>query len=261
MNPQMRFTQPSGRITALVDRGWSPLRLLALLAVCLAWSPAEALAQMGAGTLVGHVRKGNGEAAAGAEVAIHRVDTNEAFLLLANANGNYRRGGLPPGQYEITATLEGFETQVRTHIQLLVEQIREENFLLLPGDSGIRHSTRSGAVLAGSGREDRGSAHRPGKVGEHAGQHAGHGAVGQPCRRICNEPREPQPERQGIGHAAQGQPDLHRRHPFHSWRRNAIVPSKHRRPEGIRYQDRSLFRRVRHPSRRSDRGGHQERHQ
>ncbi len=156
MTSQLRFTQYSGRKAAFVRRGGRQLRLLALLAVCLVWSPAVALAQMGAGTLVGHVRKENGEAAAGVEVAIHRVDTNEAFLLLTNANGNYRRSGLPPGHYEITAVLPGYGTQVRTHVRLLVEQIREENFLLLPGDSGTRRSTRSGTVLAGTGREDRG---------------------------------------------------------------------------------------------------------
>jgi hypothetical protein len=105
---------------------------------------------------MGHVRKESGEAASGVEVEIHRVDTNEIFPLLTNANGNYRRSGLPPGQYEITASLSGYGTQVRTHIALLVEQIREENFLLLPGDPGTRRSTRSGPVLAGTGREDRG---------------------------------------------------------------------------------------------------------
>ena len=156
MIPQMRFTQRSGRAAAFVRRRARQLRLPALLAAFLISSPAEGLAQMGTGTLLGHVGTNGGEAAAGVEVAILRVDTNEAFLLLTNVNGNYRRSGLPPGHYEVTASLPGYETQVRTHIQLLVEQIREEDFLLVPGDPGIRHSIRSGTVLAGTGREDRG---------------------------------------------------------------------------------------------------------
>ena len=142
--------------TSFSRRHGQHLRISVLLAGFLFWSPAEPLAQIGAGTLMGHVRKESGEAASGVEVEIHRVDTNEIFPLLTNTNGNYRRGGLPPGQYEITASLTGHGTQVRTHVKLLVEQIREENFLLLRGDPGIRHSTRSGPVLAGTGREDRG---------------------------------------------------------------------------------------------------------
>ena len=142
--------------TSFSRRHGQHLRISVLLAGFLFWSPAEPLAQIGAGTLMGHVRKESGEAASGVEVEIHRVDTNEIFPLLTNANGNYRRSGLPPGQYEITASLSGYGTQVRTHIALLVEQIREENFLLLPGDPGTRRSTRSDTVLAGTGREDRG---------------------------------------------------------------------------------------------------------
>ena len=126
-----------------------------LLAI-LTWSPTWLSAQMGTGTLLGTIQKETGDPAANVEVAIHRVDTNEIFPLLTNTKGDYRKDGLPPGGYEITASLPGYGSQVRTHVQLLVGQIRQEDFHLVPGDPGARQATWSQSVLTGSSREDRG---------------------------------------------------------------------------------------------------------
>ena len=113
-------------------------------------------AQMGTGTLLGTVQQENGDPAPNVEVAILRVSTNEIFLLLTNVKGDYRRGGLPPGGYQITASLPGRGTQVRTHVQLLVGQSRQEDFRLQRGDLGASQSSRSQPVFSGSNREDRG---------------------------------------------------------------------------------------------------------
>ncbi len=111
---------------------------------------------MGTGTLLGTIRQESGDFAPDVEVAIQRIETNETFRLLTNLKGDYRRGGLPPGSYKITASLPGYGTQVRTHVQLLVGQIQQEDFRLLMGDLGATQSTRSQSVFSGSNREDLG---------------------------------------------------------------------------------------------------------
>ena len=122
----------------------------------LALSSPSLCAQMGTGTLLGTIRQESGDFAPDVEVAIQRIETNETFRLLTNLKGDYRRGGLPPGSYKITASLPGYGTQVRTHVQLLVGQIQQEDFRLLMGDLGATQSTRSQSVFSGSNREDLG---------------------------------------------------------------------------------------------------------
>ena len=133
-----------------------PLRALFLVLALSAWSPAWLPAQINSGTLLGTIRKDGNDPVPNVEVALHRLDTNETFLLLTNPKGDYRRDGLPPGGYEITATLPGYVSQVRTHVQLSVGQIRKEDFHLVPGDPRTREATRSQSVLSGMQREDRG---------------------------------------------------------------------------------------------------------
>jgi len=111
---------------------------------------------MGTGTLLGTIWQENGDPVPEVEIAIHRIETNETFRMLANVKGDYRRDGLPPGSYEITASLPGYGTQVRTHIKLMVGQILQEDLRLYRGDLGESQATRSQSVFSGSGREDRG---------------------------------------------------------------------------------------------------------
>ncbi len=133
----------------------SPGQVIALLGIMI-WSPLCLWAQMGTGTLLGTVQRETGDPAPSVEVAILRIDTNETYLLLTNAKGDYRRGGLPPGGYEISASLPGYGTQVRTHVQLLVGQSRQEDFRLFLGAPGASQSSRSQSVFSASSREDRG---------------------------------------------------------------------------------------------------------
>ncbi len=133
----------------------SPGEVFYLLGIMI-WSPLGLWAQMGTGTLLGTVQQETGDPAPNVEVAILKVDTNETFLLLTNAKGDYRRGGLPPGGYEIRASLPGYGTQIRTDVQLLVGQNRQEDFYLVPGAPGASQSSRSQSVFSGSNREDRG---------------------------------------------------------------------------------------------------------
>ena len=111
---------------------------------------------MGTGTLLGTIRDDLGQPVPGVEVTLHRVETNEAFLLLTNAKGDYRRGSLAPGSYEIRASLPGYRTQLRTHVRLMVGQICREDFRLSLGDAGVSQTTRSRSVFSGASREDRG---------------------------------------------------------------------------------------------------------
>ena len=80
------------------------------------------------------------------ELSLTRIQTNEVFVALSAANGNYRLGGIPVGDYEIHVSLAGYQTEVRTGVRLQVGQTVRQDFHLLSGDSAEIHRTRAQAL-------------------------------------------------------------------------------------------------------------------
>ncbi|MSO36427.1 MAG: carboxypeptidase regulatory-like domain-containing protein [Acidobacteria bacterium] len=58
----------------------------------------------------------------GATITIRNIDSGQVRTTSADATGNYRLFGLPPGRYELMAELSGFRTAVRSDITLTVAQ-------------------------------------------------------------------------------------------------------------------------------------------
>ncbi|MGE3511670.1 MAG: carboxypeptidase regulatory-like domain-containing protein, partial [Vicinamibacterales bacterium] len=61
--------------------------------------------------------------------AVH-VESGNAFVGVAEANGEYRIGSMRPGIYRVTAELSGFSSVVRENLELLVGQRATVNFKL-----------------------------------------------------------------------------------------------------------------------------------
>src|SRR5262245_63248301 len=74
------------------------------------------------GTITGTVSDQSGAAVPGAMVTFKNTDTGVSRTTLTTENGKYEALSLPAGTYEMSATLAGFRTLVRTGISLKVGQ-------------------------------------------------------------------------------------------------------------------------------------------
>lgn len=77
-------------------------------------------AQMSTGTISGTVSDATGAVIPGAAVTVKNVDTGVSRSLTTNAQGRYVVPQLSPGDYEVTTTASGFQTEVRRGITLAV---------------------------------------------------------------------------------------------------------------------------------------------
>ena len=83
---------------------------------------ASVFAQETRGTIIGHVLDEQGGAMPGVTVTITNVDTNVSATLTTNSTGYYQAPLLLPGNYRVSAELQGFKTSVRSGIILSVAQ-------------------------------------------------------------------------------------------------------------------------------------------
>ena len=72
------------------------------------------------GSITGVVRDESNAVIPGANVTVTNVETGVSRSSVTDTGGRYRVPTLIPGQYEVRASVEGFETSVRTGIQLTV---------------------------------------------------------------------------------------------------------------------------------------------
>lgn len=92
-----------------------------LLVLGLTLAP-RASAQTTTGTLAGTVSDETGAALPGVTVVIKNVDTGTTRSLTTGGSGRYRASALEPGSYEVSATLSGFQTNVRRALALTMGQ-------------------------------------------------------------------------------------------------------------------------------------------
>src|SRR5690348_15559651 len=74
------------------------------------------------GQLVGTVTDQTGAVLPGVTVTVTNTGTNAARQVFTNESGGYTVPGLPAGSYRVDAELPGFATQIRTGIELQVNQ-------------------------------------------------------------------------------------------------------------------------------------------
>jgi hypothetical protein len=77
-------------------------------------------AQVNTGTISGVVQDASGAAIAGGVVTVRNIDTGTTRTLVADSGGRYTAPDLPLGNYEVQAQHPGFQTEVRSGINLTV---------------------------------------------------------------------------------------------------------------------------------------------
>src|SRR5215470_1364493 len=95
-------------------------------------SVATAIGQT-TGTITGTVADQSSAAVPGATVTLKNTDTGISRTTLTSENGKYEALSLPAGTYEISASLAGFRTLLRTGISLKVGQNAVVDFALQVG--------------------------------------------------------------------------------------------------------------------------------
>jgi hypothetical protein len=85
-------------------------------------------------TLLGTLTDSSGSVIPGATISITNIDTSQTRTMTADEGGRYRAPLLPPGRYEVTAQLSGFQTVVRTGITLTVGQEAVVNMQMAIGN-------------------------------------------------------------------------------------------------------------------------------
>ncbi len=81
---------------------------------------APAIAQLTTGVISGTVTDPSGAAVPGVSIGIKNVETGIGRTAVSGPNGRYEAANLPVGKYEVSATLAGFQTTVRSGIELAV---------------------------------------------------------------------------------------------------------------------------------------------
>lgn len=92
-----------------------------------------ALGQVNTGTISGTVQDASGAALVGAEVTLRHVDTGTARSLVTDSGGRYTAPDLPLGNYEVQAQHPGFQTEIRSGIDLTVGREAVVNLSLKVG--------------------------------------------------------------------------------------------------------------------------------
>ena len=106
------------------------------IVVCLGiviMSSVTVFGQLTTGTIGGTVTDQTGASMPGVTVTLKQTETGVTRTTLTNETGRYDALSLPTGTYEISASLTGFQTAVRTGITLAVGQNGLVNFALQVG--------------------------------------------------------------------------------------------------------------------------------
>src|SRR5258706_2622337 len=116
-------------------------RLFALIHFSLAvsyWcvSPASLNAQTVSGTILGQIQDQQGAAIGKAEVSARNLETGSVRKTVADDTGTYRITSVPAGSYEVSASIAGFKTEVRSGIAVTVGSDVAVNFFLSVGGGG-----------------------------------------------------------------------------------------------------------------------------
>jgi Carboxypeptidase regulatory-like domain len=106
--------------------------ILALMSVVVS---TPLLAQYDSAQISGTVHDPTGALISDATVQIQNRDTGLVRQTVTNSSGIYILSHIPPGVYTITATSQGFSSESRTGVSLVVSQSATFDFSLKPGSS------------------------------------------------------------------------------------------------------------------------------
>jgi len=125
-----------------------PLAALILLSFALA--PAAFPAE-----IVGQVTDASGAVIAGARITAINLETGELRQTSSNQYGYFRLPLLSPGRYRLDAEEEGFQSVVRTGLELLANSVVRSDFVLPVGPVMETVVVEHGAPLLETETSDR----------------------------------------------------------------------------------------------------------
>src|SRR6185437_6958998 len=94
--------------------------ILAASAVVLTLPMPPAGAQVLYGSLVWNIKDSSGAVIGGALVEATQQQTQVARSAATDANGHYSLSNLPPGDYDLKITAQGFKTSSKQHIPIVL---------------------------------------------------------------------------------------------------------------------------------------------
>ena len=118
-----------------LDRLFSYLTVKTFFTLLLLCVPGAALAQGTAAVATGFVTDASGAKLPGATVTYTNTATGVVSTTTTNGEGLYRVGGLLPGVYRSTVTMEGFKTAIKDGIDLHLEDVMSLNYALDVGST------------------------------------------------------------------------------------------------------------------------------
>ena len=105
----------------------------ALVASCWYVSSTSLSAQTVSGTILGQLQDQQGAAIGKAEVSARNLETGAVRKTIADDAGEYRITSVPAGSYEVSASITGFKTEVRSGISVTVGSDVAVNFSMAVG--------------------------------------------------------------------------------------------------------------------------------
>src|SRR5947209_66042 len=99
------------------------------------------------GEITGEVTDSTGGVVVGATVTITNPETNLSRQAITNNAGNYAFPALLPGIYKVRAERQGFQTEVRSGVELQVQQVARIDFQLKVGSVAETIEVGGGAPL------------------------------------------------------------------------------------------------------------------
>ena len=99
------------------------------------------------GEITGVVTDSSGAVVAGATVSVTNPETSVTRTAMTNSAGNYTFPSLLPGIYSVKAEQQGFQAEVRTAVELQVQQVARIDFQLKVGSMAETIEVAGGAPL------------------------------------------------------------------------------------------------------------------
>jgi len=103
------------------------------VAAALLLGEGRAVAQQVSAAITGQVTDPSGAPIVGANVTARDLDRGTTFTDQTNSEGSYNFPRVPPGRYEVKATAKGFQTAMRSGLELAMNQTAKADFAMTLG--------------------------------------------------------------------------------------------------------------------------------
>ncbi|MBI3896364.1 MAG: TonB-dependent receptor [Acidobacteria bacterium] len=123
------------------------IKLLASVLVSVFWFSGVVLAQVTTGTISGTVADSTGAVIPGATVIVRNTETGSSRTVTTDARGRYNASQLGLGMYEVTAETAGFQSVVRSGIEMTIGRQAVVDFNLQVGAVAERITVTGEAPL------------------------------------------------------------------------------------------------------------------